>query len=121
MEAGDLGEEGPCADQEGAQVAVGSLGPRANPHYVASVAVPPDENQRLSGWMGWVGWGQGAGGRCWLTAGERGLRFAGIIFCSHQIMQATNKHTCNPQVDVLSRWVGSWRGPLPWRRTLSCS
>lgn len=117
-----LEEEGACVGQEGAQVAAGSPGPRANPHCAVSVAVPPNENQRPSGWMGWVGRGQAAGRLRCLTAGERGLRFDGNTFHSHQIMQATNKHTCNPQVDVLSRWVGGQREALPPPRTTpSCS
>lgn len=120
--AGGPEEEGLCAGREGAQVAAGSPGPRANPHCVALVAVPPDEHQRPSGWMGWAGRGRAAGRWHCLTVGERGLRLGGITFYSHQIMQVTNKHTCNPQVDVLSRWVGVRREALPSpRRTPSCN
>lgn len=82
VEVGDPGEEGRCAALEEVQAAVGSLGLRANPHCAALVAVHPDENQRLSGWMGWVGLGQEVGGWCWSTVKERGLCFSGIIFKS---------------------------------------
>lgn len=67
VEAGDLGEEGSCMPLEAVRVAVGSRGLRANPHYVALVAVYPDENQKLSGLVGWVGLGQEVGVRSWLT------------------------------------------------------
>lgn len=91
-EEGDLGEEGSCMALEEVQVAVGSLGPRANPHYAALVAVHPDENQRLSGWTGWADLGQGAGGWCWSTMKKRGLCFSGILFKSSSDY-ADNKQT----------------------------
>lgn len=92
MEAGDLGEEGSCMPLEVVRVAVGSRGLRANPHYVALVAVYPDENQELSGLVGWVVLGQEVGVRSWSTVKERGLCFSGIIFKSSSDY-ANNKQT----------------------------
>lgn len=57
-EVGDLGVEGPCESLEEVLVGVGSLGLRAQHHYVAPEDVHPMENQRLSGPMGLEGRGQ---------------------------------------------------------------
>lgn len=88
VEVGDLGAEG--------QVAGGVWGLGANPHYVASVAAHPNDNQRLSGLPGvvrWVGLGlEEVGGWNWCAEKERGLWFRGIIFKSASDY-ANNKQT----------------------------
>lgn len=62
VEVGDLVEEGPRMAPQEVQVAASNLGLRANPHYVALVAMHPDADQRLSGLIGRVGPGWEAGG-----------------------------------------------------------
>lgn len=44
-----------------------------------------------------------------------------LISSLSQIMQTTNKHTCNLQVDVLSRSFGLQREAPLWRRLPACS
>lgn len=106
VEVGDLVEEGPCVALEEVQVGVGSLGLHAKLHYVLLVVAHHVETQRLSGLMGWEGLEQEVKGRSWFTLKERELCCSGkniLYLILSLIMQTTNKHTCNLQVDVLNR------------------
>lgn len=100
-------------------VAAGNPDLRVPSHYVASVA---EGKRRPSGPMGWEGRGREAGGRSWSTVKERGLWKSDMMLKSLSlIMQGTNRRTCNPQVDVLSRSLGPQGDTRAWRRSPACS